>query len=97
MKAVEAHFNVRNHELIGSSRRREVARPRQIVMYLAKELTNSSYPNTGRCLGNRDHSTVIHGFRQIEHLVGVDPDLKAHVRHLVRLLAPERELPAALR
>ena len=73
--------------LKGSPRRaREVARPRQIAMYLAKQLTQRSLPEIGRRFGGRDHTTVIHAVRRIEELRAADAELDADVRLLMRQL-----------
>jgi chromosomal replication initiator protein len=57
------------------SNRREIARPRQIAMYLAKELTQSSLPEIGRAFGGKHHTTVLHSIHRIEELRQSDPDL----------------------
>jgi chromosomal replication initiator protein len=72
---------------MGSARRaREVARPRQIAMYLAKQLTQRSLPEIGRRFGGRDHTTVIHAVRTIEALRVKDAEIDADVRLLLRQL-----------
>jgi chromosomal replication initiator protein len=72
--------------MVSARRAREVARPRQIAMYLAKQLTPRSLPEIGRRFGGRDHTTVIHAVRQIEKLRGLDHDLDNDVRTLMRAL-----------
>lgn len=76
---VAQQFNVRIAELQTSSRKRRIARPRQVAMYLAHRHTTASLPEIGRRLGNRDHTTVIHGIRQIERLRNIDADLDAEI------------------
>lgn len=78
------HFRIPSMEMQSPRRSREVARPRQVAMYLAKQLTVRSLPEIGRRFGNRDHTTVIHAIRQIEHLRKVDSDLDADVRVITR-------------
>ena len=65
---------------------RSVARPRQIAMYLSKQLTTRSLPEIGRKFGGRDHTTVIHAVRKIEQLREEDPALDEDVDLLRRML-----------
>jgi chromosomal replication initiator protein len=67
-------------------RARAVARPRQVAMYLAKVMTPRSYPEIGRKFGGRDHSTVIHAVKLVEHLRGEDSEMDNDVRMLLRQL-----------
>lgn len=85
-KAVSAHFEVKQLDLISQRRAVVIARPRQIAMYLAKRLTTRSLPEIGRKFGNRDHSTVIHAVRRIEELRGTDSEIDGAVRSLMRQL-----------
>lgn len=85
-KRVADHFKIRNAEMVSARRAREVARPRQIAMYLAKQLTPRSLPEIGRRFGGRDHTTVIHACRQIEKLRAADSEIDADVRTLMRVL-----------
>ena len=73
-------------KVVSARRAREVARPRQIAMYLAKQLTPRSLPEIGRRFGGRDHTTVIHAVRQIERLRGEDSEIDNDVRTLIRVL-----------
>jgi chromosomal replication initiator protein len=85
-KRVCEHFRIRTAEMVSARRAREVARPRQIAMYLAKQLTPRSLPEIGRRFGGRDHTTVIHAVRQIEKLRGLDTEIDNDVRTLMRAL-----------
>ncbi|WP_081987853.1 chromosomal replication initiator protein DnaA [Sphingomonas sp. 37zxx] len=85
-KAVSAHFEMKQLDLISDRRAVAVARPRQIAMYLAKRLTTRSLPEIGRKFGNRDHSTVIHAVKRIEDLRGKDREIDGAVRSLMRQL-----------
>lgn len=67
-------------EMTSQRRSREVARPRQVAMYLAKELTPRSLPEIGRRFGNRDHTTVMHAIRRIEQLRFEDAELNGTIR-----------------
>jgi chromosomal replication initiator protein len=80
------HFRIRQSEMGSARRAREVARPRQIAMYLAKQLTQRSLPEIGRRFGGRDHTTVIHAVRKIEELRAADAEIDADVRLLMRQL-----------
>jgi chromosomal replication initiator protein len=80
------HYRIRHAEMSSARRAREVARPRQVAMYLAKQLTPRSLPEIGRRFGGRDHTTVIHAVRQIEKLRATDAELDADVRLLLRQL-----------
>jgi chromosomal replication initiator protein len=80
------HYRIKQTEMSSARRAREVARPRQVAMYLAKQLTPRSLPEIGRRFGGRDHTTVIHAVRQIEKLRAIDAELDADVRLLTRQL-----------
>jgi chromosomal replication initiator protein len=85
-KRVADHFKIRQAEMVSARRARAVARPRQIAMYLAKQLTPRSLPEIGRRFGGRDHTTVIHAVKQIEKLRAADSEIDADVRTLMRAL-----------
>ena len=85
-KKVAEHFNVRIADMHSARRARQIARPRQVAMYLAKQLTPRSLPEIGRKFGGRDHTTVIHAVRKIEELTAYDPSFKEDVDLLRRLL-----------
>lgn len=83
---VAHYFGIPVAEMRSARRFRDVARPRQIAMYLAKQLTPQSLPEIGRRFGNRDHTTVIHAIRQVEHLRAIDPELNEDVEALLEAL-----------
>jgi chromosomal replication initiator protein len=85
-KRVAEHFNIKLAEMTSSRRARVVARPRQVAMYLAKQLTSRSLPEIGRKFGGRDHTTVMHAVRKIEELVVADRALAEDVELLRRML-----------
>jgi chromosomal replication initiator protein len=85
-RRVSEHYRIKQTEMSSARRAREVARPRQIAMYLAKQLTPRSLPEIGRRFGGRDHTTVIHAVKQIEKLRQTDAELDADVRLLMRQL-----------
>lgn len=82
-KAVCDYFVVKLSDLKSSRRDRSIARPRQIAMYLAKELTSKSLPEIGLAFG-RDHTTILHAIRLIEDLVKTDATIAEHVKCLKR-------------
>lgn len=86
-KLVCDRYNVRPAEMDSPRRARAVARPRQVAMYLAKQLTSLSLPDIGRKFG-RDHSTVLYGVRKIEKLMEDDKALEEEVEALRRKLEP---------
>lgn len=77
--AVCRRYDLLPIDMRSARRAREVARPRQVAMYLARRMTARSLPEIGRRFGNRDHSTILHGIRQIERLRKEDPDLNRDV------------------
>ncbi len=85
-KKVAEHYNIRVADMHSARRARAVARPRQVAMYLAKQLTPRSLPEIGRKFGGRDHTTVIHAVRKIEELAAYDPSFREDVELLRRLL-----------
>jgi chromosomal replication initiator protein len=85
-KKVCEHYNIKLADLLSPRRARAVARPRQVAMYLAKQLTTRSLPEIGRKFGGRDHTTIMHGVRKIEELRPGDPSLNEDVEILTRSL-----------
>ncbi|MGB2159159.1 MAG: chromosomal replication initiator protein DnaA, partial [Candidatus Puniceispirillaceae bacterium] len=86
-KRVATHYDVRVAEMFSARRARNIARPRQVAMYLAKTLTSFSYPEIGRQFGGRDHTTVMHAVRTIEGLVTSDERIAEDVQLLRSLIA----------
>jgi hypothetical protein len=94
--ATLVHFRIRESDFKGKSRRREVARARQVVMYLARKMTAASLPMIGREINGMDHTTVIWGARKIQKLIDADlegmaSNVKA-IRELVMSGNPRAEL-----
>jgi chromosomal replication initiator protein len=85
-KRVAEHFNIRVADMHSARRARAVARPRQVAMYLAKQLTSRSLPEIGRKFGGRDHTTVMHAVRKIEELRAKDASFAEDVDLLRRML-----------
>lgn len=85
-KVVVEYFRIPHKELIGPKRTRIYARPRQIAMGLARELTNDSFPDIGEAFGGRDHSTVMHACEKVRELCQSDPAFNEDYQNLLRLL-----------
>ena len=85
-RKVADYYALKMADLLSARRAREVARPRQVAMYLAKKLTPRSLPEIGRRFGGRDHTTVMHAVKRIEELRAADSELNNDVVHLTRLL-----------
>jgi chromosomal replication initiator protein len=85
-KRVAEHFNIRVNDMHSARRARAVARPRQVAMYLAKQLTSRSLPEIGRKFGGRDHTTVMHAVKKVDELRHGDPGFAEDVELLRRML-----------
>jgi chromosomal replication initiator protein len=86
LRIVSRHYKVPRNELLSSRRSRDVVRPRQIAMYLAKALTSRSLPEIGRRFGGRDHTTVLHSVRKVEQMMRDDGELCQEIELLKRML-----------
>ena len=86
LRVVSRHYGVSRGDLLSQRRHRSVVWPRQIGMYLAKQLTARSLPEIGRRFGGRDHTTVLHAIRKIDKLLDGDIQLKDEIDDLKRLL-----------
>jgi len=85
-RRVSDYYNIRMSDIIGPKRLRSYARPRQVAMYLSKQLTSRSLPEIGRRFGGRDHTTIMHGVRRIEELKQTDGQIAEDVEMLRRSL-----------
>jgi chromosomal replication initiator protein len=83
---VSAHFKVPVQLLTSSKRSKEVAMARQVAMYLSRELTKSSLPDIGKQFGGKDHTTVLHGYKQIKRLLEHNGQFRAEIDQLVNRL-----------
>lgn len=86
LKIVSRHYKVPRNELLSARRSRDVVRPRQIAMFLAKALTSRSLPEIGRRFGGRDHTTVLHSVRKVEQMIKDDMELAQEIELLKRML-----------
>ncbi|MEP3442622.1 MAG: chromosomal replication initiator protein DnaA [Sulfitobacter sp.] len=85
-RKVSDHYNIRLSDMIGPKRLRSYARPRQVAMYLCKQMTSRSLPEIGRRFGGRDHTTVMHGVKRIEELKISDGQIAEDLELLRRAL-----------
>lgn len=86
-RQVAEYYNLRLTELLSPRRARNIARPRQVAMYLSKQHTSRSLPEIGRKFGGRDHTTVMHAVRKVDDLRKSDSILDEDIHRLSRLLA----------
>lgn len=85
-KIVSEHFNIKISDMHSSKRQRSIALPRQIAMYLSKELTPHSFPEIGRNFGGKDHSTVMHAVKKIQEALQKNSDIQEDVQLLLKML-----------
>ena len=85
-KTTAQYYNVKLSELLGKSRKRSIVRPRQLAMFLAKDLTNKSYPEIGELFGGRDHTTVLHAYRKVTDLMSENSDMDEDRQKIVNKL-----------
>jgi chromosomal replication initiator protein len=85
-RKVAEHYNLRLTDMHSARRSRNVARPRQVAMYLCKKLTTRSLPEIGRKFGGRDHTTVMHAVKKVEELMGEDGLFADEVNGVRRVL-----------
>ena len=85
-KQVSSYYNLEISDMSSSRRSINIARPRQIAMFLCKSLTSFSYPEIGKAFGGKDHTTVLHAVKKIESLISVDEKLKKQISHLKKTI-----------
>jgi chromosomal replication initiator protein len=85
-KTVAEYYKLKTNDMLSAKRNRSVARPRQVAMALAKELTRHSLPEIGNAFGGRDHTTVLHATRKVKELRESDSGLEEDYRILLRTL-----------
>jgi chromosomal replication initiator protein len=85
-KTVADYYKIKVAEMYSQKRSRNIARPRQIAMALARDLTNNSYPEIGEAFGGRDHTTVMHACKKIDSLKNTDPALAKEFSLLLQVL-----------
>lgn len=85
-RAVAGHYNIKVSDMHSARRSVAVARPRQIAMYLSKQLTAKSLPEIGRKFGGKDHTTVMHAIKRVEELCGKDNEIREDIELISRML-----------
>lgn len=85
-RVVCEYYKIKMNDMVSKRRSRSVARPRQVAMALAKELTNHSLPEIGEAFGGRDHTTVLHACRKIKELQEETADIREDMKNLLRSL-----------
>lgn len=86
-KTVAEYYKIKVADMLSKRRSRSVARPRQMAMTLAKELTNHSLPEIGNAFGGRDHTTVMHASKKMKELIDSDTDIAEDYQNLIRTLS----------
>ena len=90
INAVAEHYDITPEDIIGTKRNSKVVYPRQIAMYLCRELANLPLKSIGKCLGNRDHTTIMHGCEKIEQELQPSPTTASVIAILKKQLPPAR-------
>ena len=85
---VSEHFGVNPEDITSKKRNSEFVLPRQVVMYLCRELTDTSLTNIGRLLGKKDHTTVIHGINKITEEINTNENLKNNIEVIKKKINP---------
>lgn len=85
-KQVASHYNIKVSDMHSARRARQVARPRQVAMYLSKKFTSKSLPEIGRRFGGKDHTTVMHAVKRVEEIIASDHEFSQDIEMLSRLL-----------
>lgn len=84
---VANYYDVTVEDLIGKKRKRQIVVPRQIAMYLAREITEASLPKIGQEFGGKDHTTVLHAYDKIETMLKESPDARDDIKNIKNMLA----------
>ncbi|MDO5787725.1 MAG: chromosomal replication initiator protein DnaA [Phascolarctobacterium sp.] len=85
-KVVAEHYNIKQDELFNKKRTQNIAHPRQVAMYLCRELADLSYPKIGELFGGRDHTTVIHAYEKISKNKNTNLALQKEIQEMVDIL-----------
>lgn len=88
IKVVAEHYNITTADISSKRKNQNIALPRQVAMYLCRELTEDSYSDIGKLLGGKDHTTIIHGYEKIESLIKTDVTMENSISVLKKKLLP---------
>ena len=91
VSVVAEHYNISVEDILSKKKSKEIANPRQICMYLSRKYTDDSLQNIGKYIGNRDHTTVMHGSDKISKALNHDDILKNNVEIITKKLDPSRQ------
>lgn len=89
VEAVSKHYKIASDEIKGSSRKAPIVHARHVAVYITREITHDSWKHIGGLFGDRDHTSMMHGYQKISEMMNADKDLKATVKMLIRNLYPE--------
>ena len=88
MDIVSEHYNISVSDIVSKKKNKEINTPRQICMYLVRKYTNSSLQSIGKMLGDRDHTTIMHGAEKITNSIDHDEILRNNIDIIIRKLNP---------
>ena len=86
MRTVSDYYGLSLSEMTGATRKREITVPRQIAMYLTREMTGMSLPQIGTVIGGRDHTTVLHGYKTVESNLKTNDGMRSMVENIKQLV-----------
>ncbi len=88
IEIIAEHFNITSHDIYSINKSRNIAYPRQVAMFLCRKLTDFSLSDIGKLLGNRDHTTVLHGIDKVEKNIKADPSMQNTIDVLTKKINP---------
>ena len=88
IEVVAEHFNIQASDILSKKRNSEVVVPRQIVMYLCREMTETPLTSVAKLLGKKDHTTIIHGHKKVAADMETNPSMKATVDTIIKKINP---------
>lgn len=88
LNVVSEHFNIKSEDIKSKKRNADIVQPRQVFMYLCRELTDTSLINIAKILGKKDHTTVLHGINKIEDDINVNEELKNKIEIIKKKISP---------
>jgi chromosomal replication initiator protein len=89
VKAVSQHYKISSDDIKGTSRKAPIVHARHIAVYITREITGDSWKHIGSLFGDRDHTSMMHGYQKISEMMNGDKDLRAQVKALIRNLHPD--------
>lgn len=89
LKAVSEHYKVSEQEIMGTSRKANIAHARHVAVFITREILADSWKHIGALFGNKDHTTMMHGYRKIREMMDRDRQLSSSIKGLMRDLYPE--------